>query len=296
MSDGRYPILTDYDLGERVDLIVWDAGLGMFLGNVPTVGLMPLGGAPAAVTLDAVQAAVAPAVRDHGANTIDWAWNLTAGNNFVIRDNTNGDAQLQLGPFAHLAGRRGDGEAALFARSAAGAVVAQVKAVAQVAQPNANMTAVLGAAQAQVEVRTTGVTITTTAGATNGVIMGSSNYTFRDIATSPAGEILQLGPGLLSLNVKDFLRINNAAPGTGPSVFSVGAGANIPITLVPKGTSSVQMTRATITADNGQLFTGQTDGAGVAAGTLNNAPTAGDPAFWLRVQINGANRFIPAWA
>ncbi|HET6418200.1 MAG TPA: hypothetical protein VFG22_18025, partial [Polyangiales bacterium] len=37
------------------------------------------------------------------------------------------------------------------------------------------------------------------------------------------------------------------------------------------------------------------DGAAAAAGTLTNAPAAGDPTFWLRVTINGVQRFIPAW-
>jgi hypothetical protein len=30
-------------------------------------------------------------------------------------------------------------------------------------------------------------------------------------------------------------------------------------------------------------------------GTLNNAPAAGNPAFWLRVRVNGTNLAIPAW-
>ncbi|MGH9202183.1 MAG: hypothetical protein ACRD2A_13220 [Vicinamibacterales bacterium] len=55
-------------------------------------------------------------------------------------------------------------------------------------------------------------------------------------------------------------------------------------------------TNVRITADNGAIFTNQTDAAGVAVGTLTNAPSAGNPTFWLRIQINGANRFIPAWA
>lgn len=37
------------------------------------------------------------------------------------------------------------------------------------------------------------------------------------------------------------------------------------------------------------------DGTGVGAGTLTNAPAAGDPTFWLRVTINGVQRYIPAW-
>lgn len=38
-----------------------------------------------------------------------------------------------------------------------------------------------------------------------------------------------------------------------------------------------------------------TSGAGAAVGTLNNAPAAGDPAFWIPVNIAGTVRNIPAW-
>lgn len=50
-----------------------------------------------------------------------------------------------------------------------------------------------------------------------------------------------------------------------------------------------------VETDNGYRASGQTSGAGASAGTLANAPSAGDPAFWLRVVINGTNHFIPAW-
>lgn len=51
-----------------------------------------------------------------------------------------------------------------------------------------------------------------------------------------------------------------------------------------------------IEANNGLRLTNQVNGAGANAGTLANAPTAGNPAIWIPVTINGANRFIPAWA
>ena len=38
-----------------------------------------------------------------------------------------------------------------------------------------------------------------------------------------------------------------------------------------------------------------TSGAGAAAGTLTNAPSAGDPSFWIPVNIAGNVRYIPAW-
>lgn len=44
------------------------------------------------------------------------------------------------------------------------------------------------------------------------------------------------------------------------------------------------------------VFTNQTGGPGVATGTLTNAPSAGDPDFWLPVSINGTAHWIPAWA
>jgi hypothetical protein len=47
--------------------------------------------------------------------------------------------------------------------------------------------------------------------------------------------------------------------------------------------------------DKGLWFINQTSGAGAAAGTLANAPSAGDPAHWLRVRINGTDMFIPCW-
>lgn len=45
----------------------------------------------------------------------------------------------------------------------------------------------------------------------------------------------------------------------------------------------------------GVRFDTVTSGAGVAAGTLANAPTAGDPAFWLPVDIAGTVHYIPCW-
>lgn len=44
------------------------------------------------------------------------------------------------------------------------------------------------------------------------------------------------------------------------------------------------------------LLTNQVDATAAATGTLGNAPTAGDPGFWLTISINGAYYAIPAWA
>lgn len=55
---------------------------------------------------------------------------------------------------------------------------------------------------------------------------------------------------------------------------------------------------ATITDDSTNLIASSstiTNGAGVAAGTLNNSPTAGNPTKWMPVNDNGTIRYVPGW-
>lgn len=42
-------------------------------------------------------------------------------------------------------------------------------------------------------------------------------------------------------------------------------------------------------------FEGVGDGTGVAAGTLLNAPVAGNPTVWMSLQVNGVTRYFPGW-
>lgn len=48
---------------------------------------------------------------------------------------------------------------------------------------------------------------------------------------------------------------------------------------------------ATLVATSAAL----TNGAGVAAGTLNNSPVAGNPTKWIAINDNGTTRYIPTW-
>lgn len=56
---------------------------------------------------------------------------------------------------------------------------------------------------------------------------------------------------------------------------------------------------STITATGGATFfttsTALTDGAGAGAGTILNAPAAGNPTKWIGINDNGTTRYIPAW-
>lgn len=69
-------------------------------------------------------------------------------------------------------------------------------------------------------------------------------------------------------------------------------------------TDSNQQVR--VRATNGLRITGNaafllhtgttlTNNAGAGAGTLTNAPTAGDPAKWIAINDNGTTRYIPTW-
>jgi hypothetical protein len=58
-------------------------------------------------------------------------------------------------------------------------------------------------------------------------------------------------------------------------------------------------TFTSITTPGGATFhttnTALTNGAGAAAGTLLNAPAAGNPTKWIGINDNGTTRYIPAW-
>ena len=58
-------------------------------------------------------------------------------------------------------------------------------------------------------------------------------------------------------------------------------------------------TTAGITTAGGAVFhttnTALTNGAGAGAGSITNAPAAGNPTKWIGINDNGTTRYIPAW-
>jgi len=61
---------------------------------------------------------------------------------------------------------------------------------------------------------------------------------------------------------------------------------------VTTGPLALRLTGSTTLLRTGQALL---NGAGAAAGTLTNAPAAGDPTKWIRIDDNGTIRHIPAW-
>jgi hypothetical protein len=53
--------------------------------------------------------------------------------------------------------------------------------------------------------------------------------------------------------------------------------------------------RFVVNFDRGLRVNNQTSSAGASAGTLGNAPAAGNPGYWWKVNIDGTNYAIPCW-
>lgn len=68
------------------------------------------------------------------------------------------------------------------------------------------------------------------------------------------------------------------------------------ITGLPTTTAGYGITDALyVTANKIKIPTAVSNGAGAAAGTLLNAPVAGNPTKWIPFDDNGTIRYIPAW-
>lgn len=72
------------------------------------------------------------------------------------------------------------------------------------------------------------------------------------------------------------------------SVATSGVGDRITVDL-NTGVTSFQVDRSV-------RFNNQTSAAAAQVGTLTNAPVAGNPGYWLKINIGGTNYAMPAWA
>lgn len=70
-------------------------------------------------------------------------------------------------------------------------------------------------------------------------------------------------------------------------------------TMAAQNAANVNITGGTLVTNGGATFIGTntalTNGAGAAAGTIANAPAAGNPTKWIGINDNGTTRYIPAW-
>lgn len=61
------------------------------------------------------------------------------------------------------------------------------------------------------------------------------------------------------------------------------------------GTDDIDLRLTPSTTTAAVDFRNPANGAGAGAGTITNAPSAGNPAYWLKIKIAGTVHYIPAW-
>lgn len=73
--------------------------------------------------------------------------------------------------------------------------------------------------------------------------------------------------------------------------------ANVYIAGAPAAGSGATLTRShALWIDSGSFRLDGTDGAGAGAGSLTNAPSAGNPDKWIPINSEGTQYWVPAWA
>lgn len=90
----------------------------------------------------------------------------------------------------------------------------------------------------------------------------------------------------LAADVTGTLPVGNGGTGV---VLATGIGTKTVLNINPT------LTGVTVDTNGSLALTTQSNGAGAVVGTLTNAPSVGNPNFWLQVSINGIPRFVPAW-
>ncbi len=102
-------------------------------------------------------------------------------------------------------------------------------------------------------------------------------------------------------NVVNLQAVKGSSTGTARVMtLSYGGAQASPVAAITIPITSGNVTfGGGITLPGGAAFlttnTALTDGAGAGAGTIMNAPSAGNPTKWIGINDNGTTRYIPAW-
>jgi hypothetical protein len=109
-------------------------------------------------------------------------------------------------------------------------------------------------------------------------------------STSTNGKTYQVGSNFV-LGAGEF-SIYDVARGAAPLSINTNGGISVPtpasgdtLTLGPSATTGSLIATSSALTNN----------AGAGAGTLTNAPAAGNPTKWIKINDNGTIRSIPAW-
>ena len=114
------------------------------------------------------------------------------------------------------------------------------------------------------------------------------------VALSPANANVALSPtgtGVVTIAPATVGSIDNMNIGATTRGAVAGTTGNFNTSLTLSGGVLTTLGGATFHTTSTAL----TNGAGVGAGTIANAPAAGNPTKWIGVNDNGTTRWIPAW-
>lgn len=143
------------------------------------------------------------------------------------------------------------------------------------------------------------------ADAGKGLIFSIANVAKMAISsTAGTGPSITAGTATTDVAALSVTRTNNnAAVATGIDfnlIDTTSAAGYIPFQLRNASANLFRISKAGVPYGGATTFMiGSTgtwaSGAGVSAGTLLNAPSAGNPTKWIPVDDNGTTRYVPAW-
>lgn len=147
-------------------------------------------------------------------------------------------------------------------------------------------------------VRIGSVTAPTVALDVTGAALISSTLGVTGVSSFAAGAVGAPGIYLAADTTSGLYRIGANNIGVAISgakvldIASTGMGVTGALSSTTLGVTGL----ATLSQDRGIRFDNQTSAAAAQVGTITNAPTAGDPGYWLKINVDGTNYSVPCWA
>lgn len=129
----------------------------------------------------------------------------------------------------------------------------------------------------------------------------AEHFAYGYASASAPGYVTSAGAGYIVTATNNYTttvagaRLDFTATPTGSATgtTSVSVGASLMVGTTTDGSAGqIIMNNASFLMRNKTTWT---NGAAAAAGTLSNAPAAGNPTKWIPIDDNGTTRFIPAW-
>ena len=132
-----------------------------------------------------------------------------------------------------------------------------------------------------------------------GSTVGSTAIEVQSLSSGFAATIsLQTGNSTRWAIHKDFTSESGGNTGSNYNIdaYNDSGSLNFTALKINRATGLVTIGSLLINSNGGLTLSAQSNGAGASTATLTNSPSAGNPAFWLPVTIDGTQYFIPCMA